>query len=311
MDDPVLLTGATGFVGRAILAELVARGTPVEAVSRHPRPDAEGVRWLCADLLDPTGRAHALAGSRAKALIHAAWYVEHGAFWHAPENADWRDASVALAEAFLTAGGRRIVGIGTCAEYATEPDGQTPWPETRRLAPQTPYGIAKVELHARLHELCQAAGASLIWARLFHLYGPGEHPDRFVPSLLSALSERRRPEVRAAGLVRDFASTTHVARCLLALLDSGAEGAFNIGSGHPLTLGALANKIALASGTGIAPDLHHVPRDGDPATMVPDLTRLFDIPGMATETVDDGLSALVRDAVKATDNPAQGRCRPT
>ena len=130
-------------------------------------------------------------------------------------------------------------------------------------------------------------------------------------SLLSALFAGRRPEVCAAGLVRDFASTTHVARCLLALLDSGAEGAFNIGSGHPLTLGTLANKIALASGMGIAPDLHHVPRDGDPATMVPDLTRLFHIAGMATEIVDDGLSALVRDAGAAAANPAQGRGRPT
>lgn len=298
MDDPVLLTGASGFIGRAILGELLARGTPVEAVSRHPKPDTDGLRWIRADLLDPVGRADVTVGSRAKTMIHAAWYVEHGRFWHASENTHWREASVDLAKAFLAGGGRRIVGIGTCAEYATKPDGPEPWPETRERAPQTPYGIAKVELHTRLREVCQAAGASLVWARLFHLYGPGEHPDRFVPSLLSALEAGRHPEVRAAGLVRDFASTGHVARCILTLLDSDAEGAFNIGSGQPLTLGALARKIAQASGKDITPDLQHEPREDDPSVMLPDLSRLFDIPGMATETVEDGLADLVqcRDA---------------
>ena len=55
---------------------------------------------------------------RPTLLIHAAWFVEHGRFWTAPENQDWLEASDRLARAFVEGGGRRILGVGSCAEYA-------------------------------------------------------------------------------------------------------------------------------------------------------------------------------------------------
>ena len=84
MAEPVLLTGATGFVGRAVLAELLGRGVPVVAVSRRPGAALPGVTWVAADLLTPAGRA-AVAGL-APRLIHCAREVEHGAFWTSPAN---------------------------------------------------------------------------------------------------------------------------------------------------------------------------------------------------------------------------------
>lgn len=292
MGKAVLLTGASGFVGRAILAELVSRGMSVTAVSRRPRSDSPALRWICADLLDPEGRSRVIAQAQAETMIHAAWDVEHGAFWEAPANADWCAASIDLASRFLAGGGRRIVGIGTCAEYALLPPSDSPWPESRAIAPQTAYGRAKAEVHSSLDRLCRAADAALIWTRLFHLYGPGEHPGRFVPSVLSALSGGQPPQVRAAELLRDFASTEHVARCILALMQHDARGAFNIGSGAPRSLGALARIIAEASGTGIAPALRHAPAPQDPAVMLPDLTRLVAATGLGPEAVDLSLGAL-------------------
>ncbi|MCM2563770.1 NAD(P)-dependent oxidoreductase [Lutimaribacter sp. EGI FJ00015] len=307
--EPVLLTGATGFVGRAILAELAARGIPVEAVSRHDRPDSAGVRWHRADLLDPEDRTRLIGLSRATRLIHAAWYVEHGAFWYDALNADWRAASLDLATLFLAGGGRRIVGIGTCAEYLTEPHGLAPWPEMRAIAPTTPYGMAKALLHSQMEELSREAGASLVWARLFHLYGPGEHPARFVPALLAALAEGRPAEVRAADLVRDFASTAHVARCIVALLKTDANGAFNIGSGAPRSLGALARIMAEAVGADAGLSLKHAPGPGDPPVMIPDLSRLFATTGLTPEDVDEGLSRFANDQVAAQTRAADAASR--
>lgn len=287
MAEPVLLTGARGFVGRAILAELLARGVPVQAVSRSAGAPQPGVTWHRADLLDPADRARLVAETNAPRLIHCAWELEHGVFWTSPVNAAWRAASRDLVAGFLDRGGQRVVALGTCAEYDAGAPG--PWTESRPLAPATPYGAAKAGLFADLADLC---GEKLVWARLFHLYGPGEDPRRLIPSLVTALREGRPAEVRAAALVRDYASTAHVARCLAGLLESPVSGAIDIGSGEARTLGQLADILAKLAGRPDLLRLSHTPSETDPPSMAPTLERLRSALGMAAERPETGLSRL-------------------
>jgi len=287
MAEAVLLTGARGFVGRAVLAELVARGVPVLAVSRGTGAAQPGVSWHQADLLDPADRARLLAEADAPRLIHCAWQVEHGAFWTSPANADWRVASRALVAGFLARGGHRVIALGTCAEYDAQAPG--PWNESRPLAPATPYGAAKAGLFADLCDLC---GEKLVWARLFHLYGPGEDPRRLIPSLIAALREGRPAEVRAARLVRDYASTAHVARCLAGLLESPVSGAVDIGSGAARTLGQLAGILGELAGRPDLLRLSHAPSETDPPSMAPTLERLRAALELADEHPETGLARL-------------------
>ncbi|WP_054302019.1 NAD(P)-dependent oxidoreductase [Gemmobacter sp. LW-1] len=287
MADPVMLTGATGFVGRAILAELRFRGIPVHAVSRHPGPAQTGVIWHRADLLRKEDRAR-VAGL-APLLIHAAWEVPHGSFWTAPSNTAWQAASLDLIRRFCAAGGTRVLALGTCAEYDAQIAG--PWNEDRLIAPSTPYGQAKAELHCDLAAVC---GTGLVWARLFHLYGPGEDRRRLVPSLIDAIRQGQPAEVRASGLIRDFASTAHVAHCIVTLLLSGATGAFDIGSGAARSLGALAQIIA---GELSAPDLLRLSspaQAAETAIMAPELHRLRAAIGPCDERPETALAAHVR-----------------
>lgn len=296
MAEPVLLTGATGFVGRAVLTELVAQGIPVHAVARrNAGPDLPGVTWHLTDLLDPQACATLIRHAPASRLIHCAWYVEHGAFWASPLNAVWARASEDLARRFLDKGGQRIIALGTCAEYAWLGKGDAePWPETREIAAATPYGQSKADLHQRLASLCEMTpGASLVWARLFHLYGPGEPQARLVPSLIRSLAAGQLAEVRAANLVRDFASTAHIARSLVALLNSQASGPFNLGSGTSLTLAQVAQIIADHFGRPHLLRLSHNPPPHEPVAMVPDLSRLAAATGIRNEDPRKVLSHLI------------------
>lgn len=267
MDDPVLLTGASGFVGRAVLAELVARSIPVHAVSRCAGMGRPGVIWHQADLLTPEGREQ-VAGIASR-LIHCAWEVEHGVFWTSPANAVWHAASLDLIRRFRAAGGGRVIALGTCAEYDADDPG--PWNEERRIRPATPYGQAKAALW---RDLCDLCGDDLAWARLFHLFGPGEDPRRFVSSICAALASGRSAIVREPQLIRDYASATHVARCLVGLLDSSLPGACDIGSGSPVSLGELAGWIAEALDASRLLDLCPVPEGQSATSMAPDLLRL-------------------------------------
>lgn len=267
MAEPVLLTGASGFVGRAVLAELVARGIPVHAVSRRPVPARPGVTWHQADLLTPGGRAQ-VAGL-APRLLHCAWEVEHGVFWTSPSNALWQAASLDLVRRFRAVGGGRVLALGTCAEYDAGDPG--PWNEDRPIRPATPYGQAKAALWRDLSDLC---GEDLVWARLFHLFGPGEDARRFVPSICLALAAGQPVDVLAPHLVRDYAPTFHAAGCLLGLLESRCRGAFDIGSGHPVTLGELAGWIARAMHAPHLLQLSSAPDRTGPVRMAPELGRL-------------------------------------
>ena len=286
MPEAVLLTGATGFVGRQVLDVLRAAAVPVHAVSRHPAPPMPGVTWHRADLLLPEDRA-GLAGL-APRLIHCAWDLEHGRFWTSPANTHWRAASADLARRFMAAGGGRVVALGTCAEYdATAP---LPWDEGRAIAPATLYGQEKAALHADLARTC---GAALVWARLFHLYGPGEDQRRLIPGLIEACRAGRPAEVRAAELIRDLASTPHVARLIVGLMNSPLSGPCDIGSGEPRSLGALAHIVTKAAGRPDLLRLAHAPGPGEPPVMAPRLDRLHSAISGAAEVPETALRAHV------------------
>jgi nucleoside-diphosphate-sugar epimerase len=296
MPEPVLLTGASGFVGRAVLAELVARGIPVHAVSRRLGAARPGVAWHQADLLTPQGRAQ-VAGL-APRLIHCAWEVEHGVFWTSPANAAWHAASLDLVRRFRAAGGGHVMALGTCAEYCTGDPG--PWNEERPIRPATLYGQAKAALWRDLSDLC---GDDLTWVRLFHLFGPGEDPRRFVSSMILSLSAGQRTEVRSPHLVRDYAPTAHVARCLVGLLSAPTRGACDLSSGHPLSLGDLAHMIARALDATHLLFCPDSPRGEAPERMAPKLVRLSRLPDFQRTHPESAMRELI---MALTEKPVPG-----
>jgi nucleoside-diphosphate-sugar epimerase len=289
--ERVLVTGATGFIGRQVLEPLLARGFEVHGVARHAGPGAVPIHAV--DLLKPDEMRALVRDLRPALLLHTAWYVAHGKFWTAPENADWVEASEALGHAFAEGGGRRMVALGTCAEYADAVGGDdAPWPETRALAPSTPYGRAKAECAARLARI---PGIELAWARIFHLFGPGEHPDRLVPSVILALLAGREARCASGRPVRDFASTRFVGAALAALVGSGVTGAVNVASGEGRAISEVVRFLGQAAGRpglvrlGALPD-----RPGEVPRMVADVTRLRQEVGFAAAPdVEADLLALM------------------
>lgn len=275
-DRRVLVTGASGFLGRHAVRSLVARGWQVEAVAQRPAPKcAREARWHRADLLDPTAVARLLEDTRPIQLLHLAWHTEEGgAIYGAPENDHWVQGSLRLLRAFADQGGRRAVFAGSCVEYG--PGTGLCDERTTPLLPATDYGLAKRALWERFHRFVAATdGLSGAWARPFFCYGEHERPDRLVASVIRSLL-RGEPALCSHGRqIRDFLYSGDAADAMAVLLDSRVEGAVNIASGEPITIGQLVYRIASRMGRENLVEMGALEsRPDEPPLFVGDVRRL-------------------------------------
>ena len=247
----VLLTGAAGFIGSHCLGPLIERGYEVHAVSRRDRARNEGaVTWHEADLLQPGAAGELIGRVRPTHLLHLAWFVIPGKLINGTENLDWVIASIELVRQFADAGGVRLCVAGSGYEYdwghgyCTE--GLTP------CVPDTVYGASKHALHEMVRTYAGGRDLSAAWARVFFLYGPNEHPDRLVPSVIRSILRGEAARCSHGRQIRDYLHVQDVADGLVAVLDSEIRDAVNVSSGQAITLREITSTIGRLTGR---PDL--------------------------------------------------------
>jgi nucleoside-diphosphate-sugar epimerase len=231
------------------------------------------VQWVEADLINPLETNALLIQFQPTHLLHFAWYAEPGKFWNAPENFQWVQASLSLLQSFARNGGRRMVSAGTCAEYDWNygycVEQRTP------LVPATIYGTCKNALKSLQSAFCRQAGISQAWGRIFFLYGPREHPNRLVASVINALRHQEPARCSHGSQIRDFMHVQDAAEAFVALLDSEVEGPVNIASGKPVALKEVIYKIADRLNRPELVELGAIPSPpDDPPLLLADARRL-------------------------------------
>lgn len=285
----VLLTGASGFIGRHAAVALAKAGVELHLTSRSRPPVDVGV-WHQADLLEPEAITAVVSTVRPHVVLHAAWCVEHGRFWTDPNNLNWVAATMCLVRAAVEVGASRFVGLGTCYEYD--------WPENgicdefgTPVAGHTLYDISKDATRRVLDAYCREVGIGFAWARLFFLYGPDEAPMRLVASVARALARGEDAVLSSGTAVRDFTDVRDAGAALSALALSGVEGPVNIGSGDALAVNELAKRLGELAGRpnliklGVLPD-----RKAEPPRILAATKRLCSEVGYeSTISLDEGL----------------------
>jgi nucleoside-diphosphate-sugar epimerase len=289
----ILVTGASGYIGRQVLRWCAGEGLDVHATARTPprisSPTSGGVAWIAADLLDAAGRRRLMAAVRPTHLLHLAWMTAHGAYWTSPQNIDWLAATLDLARVFGEAGGRRLVGAGTCMEHTVGAGGGQA-AERRPL-----YSVTKYACRMVLDQLARDLGLGFAWARVFFSYGEHEHPARLVPSVINSLRAGRAADCTSGTQLRDFMHVRDVGAALAALTMSECEGSVDLGTGDGVRIadvvrlvGALMDKPHLIR-LGALPG-----RPGEPGEMLADGGRLRDEVGFVPRyTLEQGLREAI------------------
>jgi nucleoside-diphosphate-sugar epimerase len=296
----VLVTGLHGFLGSHLGRRLVSEGHEVHAIVRPGSSDArvrdfaDKVHRLEADLEDVESYRFWLARLRPERAFHVAWYARHGRFWSAPENLACVAMTLQLARELAEAGCEHLVGVGSCAEYAWHhgflSEARTP------LAPASLYGVAKNATRSVLEAWAPQVDLRIAWARIFFPFGPGEPAARLIPSVTRALLAGERARCSHGAQIRDFLHVEDCAEALRAISERRLEGAVNVGSGEPIRIRALVERLAGLTGRGAADlDFGAVAADPDePPVILADTRRLEREAGFRPgRTLDEALADTV------------------
>ena len=253
----ITVTGACGFIGRHVLAELARYHVDVVAMVQNTTQLAQigsSVQSTVIDIATPPSDVYSALG-RPDVLIHLAWgglpnYQSlHHMEFELPHQYSF------LAD-LIKAGLPALVVTGTCFEYGMQ---SGPLSETMETRPNNPYGYAKDALRRQLEFLRSVHPFAFVWARLFYMYGEGQAENSLLPQLRKAVVRGDSSFNMSGGeQLRDFLSVNDVAAILVALALRQADiGIVNICSGKPVSVRTLVEGWLKENGWNIELNLGH------------------------------------------------------
>lgn len=236
----VVLTGATGLIGKEAVQPLIDSGFKIYAISSKDMEANPDICWLKGDLFSRKDIERIFQKIQPNYLLHFAWAAT-GDYLTSDINIDYLNASLEMLKTFHKHGGKRAVFAGTCFEYAFK---SGPLKESDMLEPVTIYAKCKNELRERAQEYCSNNDMSFGWGRIFYVFGRNENEKRLTAYIVDSLKNGKRIVINHGQLIRDYIYTKDVAGAFVKFLDANVSGCVNICTGKTVFLGDYANKIA-------------------------------------------------------------------
>jgi nucleoside-diphosphate-sugar epimerase len=269
--EPILVTGASGFIGSHLVRRLAGSGADVHVFLRSSSDtrrlgDITGrLERHAADLTDPASLRTAVLRVRPRTIFHcASWGGHPGQTDGAAIFGTNLAGTFHLLAACEEAGFDRFVHTGSSSEYGMK---SPPMSEEDEPAPVDAYGASKAGATLWCRAAAISRGLPVVTLRLFSPYGPWDDPVRLIPSVSRAFLNGRSPRLASPSGARDFVYIDDVVdACLLAAsVPSAAGEIINAGSGRQATVGEVVDILSRLIPGSPAPSWGSIsPRPGPP-----------------------------------------------
>jgi UDP-glucose 4-epimerase len=290
----IVVTGASGNIGTALLRRLTADGHSVVGIARRRPPDAQPyakAEWVLADVGERSGQqALAPAFRSADAVVHLAWLIQPSHDRELLRRTN-QDGTRAVAQAAQEAGVQHLVHVSSIGTYAAAP-GRTvdeSWAHTG--IPTSSYSVDKAACEAFLDGMQSDLAVARVRPTLVLQEDAASEIARYFLGPLVPISMLGRPALRVApwpaGLAVQFVHADDVAAAIEVILNSGATGAFNVASDPPVdravfrqtfgSIGPSVPKPVLRTAADLTWRLHLQPTDAGWIDLG------FDLPLMKTD----------------------------
>lgn len=285
----IIITGATSFIGSALIRHLVSKGDTVYAVvrpqsARQHTLDIPGLKIILLDLCDIERTSGIQELRNSDVWLHFGW---EGVGSIGRSNPEIQKRNILYSTKALAAAAQLGCGkfffSGSQAEYGIC-NGSTD--ELHKCVPVSEYGKAKLSFGQKAMKICSTLSMQYYHLRIYSVYGPGDHATSLVQTCVDRFSTGETVELGACTQMWNFLYITDCVSAITALIKGSApEGIYNIASTDTRILRSFVDEInSIYGNRGRSVFGVRLPNAEGQSSLIPDISKLTKATGWKEQT---------------------------
>lgn len=242
----LLITGASGFIGKGILDELALQ-TEYEifavTTNREKLSLYKNITIIETNLLCPQQCQKLIERIQPQYMIHLAWALPgNDLFQHSSDNITWLEISLLLLKGFAEYNGQRFIFAGSSSEYNFS---STRFNESIPDEKMNLYGKCKKAFTEIAIEFCSQRNISFAAARYFSVYGKNDiREGRAIPAAIRSFLKGHKVICRSSNSIWDYIYIEDAAKATIKILESNYKGVVNVSTAIPISMKEVFETIA-------------------------------------------------------------------